>query len=204
MLSATTSAAGGELALQQLPHRHVQLLPQIDEHEVEGAGELLEGDQRVANTKLHVAVKTGPAQLCRGVLGLRRPQLQRSDPAADGPCALRQPLGGVAVGTAHLKDARCLALPDQQVQEHRRRPAHRQEQLVPALHHLRPGQRAHQGLFALRARLVVAHHRQERRVRGHRIFHGTLRRLLGGSGEVFLQRRHAQALGFEQALQMLA
>src|SRR5439155_676226 len=98
-----------KLAVQQLEDRNVQVLPQVDQHEIERARELAERGQRVADTKLDEVGERGALELRVRVLCLRRLQLERDHLAADGSRRLRQPGGGVAVGAADLQDPACLA-----------------------------------------------------------------------------------------------
>src|SRR5438874_13746844 len=48
-----------QLRMQQLEHRHVQILPQVDQHEIEWSRELPERCERIADAKLDVFREPG-------------------------------------------------------------------------------------------------------------------------------------------------
>src|SRR2546429_493358 len=116
-----------QLRMQQLEPRHVQILPQVDQHEIEWSRELPGRCERIADAKLDVFREPGARQLRARVLGLGGLQLERDHLAADRPRRLREPGGGVAVRAAHFKDAAGPPLPDHQTHHPAARPPHQQQ-----------------------------------------------------------------------------
>ena len=195
--------AGRQLRVQPLEHRHVHVLPQIDQHEVERPRKLRERGERIADAKLDRALELRAGELRAGVLGLGKPQFQRDDLATDRARGFRQPGGGVAVGAADLENAPRPALLDEEVHQGSGSTPHRQQEFIEALPDFFLGERVPQLHIALRARFVILDHPPYRRI--ERRCHGHVPCSLSGrSGEILLQRGNPEAFCFEEALEMLA
>jgi hypothetical protein len=153
-----------ELGVEEIQARHVEVLPQIDEHEVEGAGQEAQGGERVAHVELDVRVEPRAPELAARVLHLGLRELEAVHPAAGGARGVGQPQGGVAVGGAQLDDDLGARGGDDQVEQLRGVGTDGDQELVDARGDLRLGQALHHLPLPLGAALVLGEDGLQRRI----------------------------------------
>ena len=91
MLSASTTAPGRSRGFEELQHRQVEVLPPVQEDQIDGLRHLPERLQRVAQTHLGNVVQPGLPQIRHGALVLAGFELRADDDAASRCRARRRP-----------------------------------------------------------------------------------------------------------------
>ena len=96
---------GRELGVHELEAGQVQVLPHVEQHEVERAGQRLQRPRQSPAWNSTRRRQAGARQRLARMLDLVFLELERHDLAARGARGGAQPHGGVAVGSAELEDA---------------------------------------------------------------------------------------------------
>src|SRR5579864_2464915 len=153
-----------QFRVQQPENGYIEILPKIDEHQIEGPLERSEALERIADHEVDVAGEPGARELLARVFGLGGAQLEGGDLTPHCTRGFRQPDSRVAEGAADLEDAARAGFLGQQVDQAPRGASDRQQHLIDArLGFLRTDLVPHL-LLARGARLVFLEYRPDRRV----------------------------------------
>jgi hypothetical protein len=119
-----------EPGMDQFETRQVQVLPHVEQHEVERARQIRERLATISGVELHARRQTRARQRLAGVLDLEIAQFQRNHLSAAGARRRGQPHRGIAVGAAEFEYAARLRTRRQQVEQDARLAAYRQQQVI--------------------------------------------------------------------------
>src|SRR6185312_17267039 len=106
-----------QLRVEEIETGNVQVLPQIEQHEVEGAWQRFERVLCRPEPEVDLRGQARLAQARAGVFDLARMNFQRGHPTTHFVGGLGQPQGRIAVRGADFQNAAALAFPDEQVHE---------------------------------------------------------------------------------------
>src|SRR5580704_87254 len=107
----------GQLRIDEIEHWHIQMLPKIDQYEIEGPGQILERRESIPDAKFHLLGEPRPANLSARVLRLCRLELQRYKVTLGGSRRIGKPKRRIAVGGPNLQEFSALALLNEDVEE---------------------------------------------------------------------------------------